>query len=404
MFARSIPRALYHTSRRKTQCQSFRFPMLSRVQQGKTQSRQISTRAAAKKLFQEYPFSFSLACFLILTGAGSLLYTTYVYNTYIVANLHNFPEPVANKLRRALFYSNQDVNPKKAVNYYRQALAVADEIGMDPFSDEILGTKIALASFMEKVNQHQKAIDILEIVRADCKKWLETTGKQEGRQADRTRVLAKTVAISVKLGDLYADEYIADQDTAGKNLIEGVETALKEQKRREDEGTLDGEGPWMSNEEMGGALESLANHYEQKDQHYLAAPLYLQCLALLPQTSCHAVVLMNNLSISLAQQIPPPTSTTLPPSRPALVSSARTWAQKSLSIAAGIKPPERNEECDVGCAVATHNLGEFAEMDGDIAEARRRYEEAKGLSQAIGFRGGVERAEEGLGRVEKLAG
>ena len=149
---------------------------------------------------------------------------------------------------------------------------------------------------------------------------------------------------------------------------------------------------------------ALANHYEQKDQHYLAAPLYLQCLSLLPQTSCHAVVLMNNLSISLAQQIPPPTAALPAPSRPALVSSARTWAQKSLSIAAGIKPPERNEECDVGCAVATHNLGEFAEMDGDIAEARRRYEEARGLSQVIGFRGGVERAEEGLSRVEKLAG
>ena len=113
---------------------------------------------------------------------------------------------------------------------------------------------------------------------------------------------------------------------------------------------------------------------------------------------------MNNLSISLAQQIPPPISATPPPSRPALVSSARTWAQKSLSIAAGIKPPERNDECDVGCAVATHNLGEFAEMDGNIVEARRRYEEARGLSQAIGFRGGVERAQEGLERVAKLVG
>ena len=168
---------------------------------------------------------------------------------------------MANKLRRALYYSNQDVNPKKAVDYYRQALAVAEEIGMDPFSDEILGTKIALAALMEKVNQHQKAIDILEIVRADCKKWLQTTGQQEGREADRTRVLAKTVAISVKLGDLYAGEYIADQDSAGKNLMEAVETGLREQKRREDEGTLEGEGPWISSEEMGGALECKSGLY-----------------------------------------------------------------------------------------------------------------------------------------------
>ena len=191
----------------------------------------------------------------ILTGAGSLLYTSYVYNSYIVGSFHKFPEPVANKLRRALYYSNIDVNPKKAVEYYRQALALADEVGMDPFSDEIIGTKITLAALMERINQHQKAIDILEIVRKDCNKWLETIGKQEDRKVDRTRVLAKTVGISVKLGDLYANEYIADKDAAEKNLIEGVEISLKEQKRREDEGIEDEEGPWMSNEEMGGALE-----------------------------------------------------------------------------------------------------------------------------------------------------
>ena len=324
---------------------------------------------------------------------------------------------MANKLRRALYYSNIDLDPKKAVGYYQQALAKADEVGMDPFSDEIIGTKLTLAGFLEKINQHQKAIDVLEIVRADCKKWLDTIGKREGRESDRTRVLAKTVGISVKLGELYANEYIMDQESAEKNLIEGVEISLKEHKRREDEGVTEDEGPWMSNEEMGGALEctlqsrhvtlvdtnssftALATHYEQKNLHYLAAPLYLQCLSLLPQTSCHAVVLMNNLSISLAQQIPPPTVSTPPPSRSALISSARAWAQKSLSIAAAIKPPDRNEECDVGCAVAIHNLGEFAEMDGDIAEARRRYEEAKGLSKAIGFLEGAERAAEGLQRI-----
>lgn len=290
---------------------------------------------------------------------------------------------------------------------------------MDPFSDEILGVKISLAGFLEKIHQHQRAIDVLEIVRRDCNKWLETVGKREGREGDRTRILAKTVGISVKLGELYANEYIGDQDAAEKNLIAGVEISLRERKRREDEGVKEGEGAWMSNEEMGGALEciitstsirtlgltlllALANHYEQKDLHYLAAPLYLQCLSLLPQTSCHAVVLMNNLSISLAQQSAPATASTPPPSRSALIANARSWAEKSLSIAAAIKPPERNEECDVGCAVATHNLGEFAEMDGNLAEARKRYEEAKGLSKAIGFSEGAERADEGIKRVRSV--
>lgn len=111
--------------------------------------------------------------------------------------------------------------------------------------------------------------------------------------------------------------------------------------------------------------------------------------------------LVNNLSISLAQQLPPPVPGQPPPSRPALISNARSWAEKAIAVAAKITPPNRNDECDVGCAVATHNLGEFAEMDGNLVEARRRYEEAKGLAKAIGFKEGIVNAEASLQRISK---
>ena len=110
---------------------------------------------------------------------------------------------------------------------------------------------------------------------------------------------------------------------------------------------------------------------------------------------------MNNLSISLAQQEPPPTPGQPPVSRSALVDNARAWAEKAIAVAAKIIPPERTEECDMGCAVATHNLGEFAEMDGNIAEARRKFEEAKSLSKAIGFQEGVNNSEDALRRLRK---
>jgi hypothetical protein len=110
---------------------------------------------------------------------------------------------------------------------------------------------------------------------------------------------------------------------------------------------------------------------------------------------------VNNLSISLAQQNPPPTPGEPPISRPGLVSNARAWAEKAVAVAAKIAPPERTEECDVGCAVATHNLGEFAEMDGNITEARKRYEEAKSLAKAIGFQEGVINSEDALRRISK---
>ena len=128
-------------------------------------------------------------------------------------------------------------------------------MGMDPFSDEIIGTKIQVASLMEKIHQYQKAIDVLEIVHSDCLKWMEKRGEREGNEGNRTRVLGKMVGVSVKLADLYSVQYIADHEAAEARLIWAVETVLKEQKRREDEGVKEGEGQWMSNEEIGGALE-----------------------------------------------------------------------------------------------------------------------------------------------------
>lgn len=111
---------------------------------------------------------------------------------------------------------------------------------------------------------------------------------------------------------------------------------------------------------------------------------------------------MNNLASSISQQYPPPVPNQPPPSRASLVSNARLWAQKAVDLAAKVPDSERNDECDEGCAAATHNLGEFAEMDGDIVEARRRYEEALGLSKSVGFKEGVQNSQAALKRLKKM--
>lgn len=108
---------------------------------------------------------------------------------------------------------------------------------------------------------------------------------------------------------------------------------------------------------------------------------------------------MNNIAAALAQQKPVP-EPGQPPSSPAqLRESGRAWANRALELAGTIKPPERDLECDRGCVVATHNLGEFAEMDGNVKEAQQRYEEAGSIAHAIGFEEGVISANEGLRRL-----
>ena len=361
----------------------------------------------------------TLATSLIIAGVGLLVYINYFYQNYIIGAYHNFPEEVAKKLRRAIYYTKTDLNPNEALKYYRQALQVAAEVGMDPMGDEVMGVKIEVAGLMERVGQWGKAIDVLERIRGDNLKFLELYGDRPDLRKQRTHILGKTVAISVKLGEHYANPAIWDRDLAEERLVWAVETVFKEKARRDREGvTEEQEGRWMTDEEIGGATEALAQNYVDKDQHYLATPLFLQCLTLQESADCHSVILMNNLASSIAQQNPRVaraaqayaqsthiTSNSAPSgpaaTRETLISNAKLWAQKALDVARDIKPPERTEECDVGCAVATHNLGEFAEMAGDMEGARRRYREAVSLSRAVGFQEGVENSSERLRNLGK---
>ena len=114
-----------------------------------------------------------------------------------------FPEKVANKLRRALYYTNQDPDPKQALRYYKEALALCEEEGLDPFSDEVIGVKIQIAAFLEGIWNHATAAKILEQLLADCKKWVELEGNkhiQDGRRSAVLRAAHRTHNNKIRQG------------------------------------------------------------------------------------------------------------------------------------------------------------------------------------------------------------
>lgn len=191
-------------------------------------------------------------------------------------------------MRRALYYSNYNPDPQRALKYYKQALDLCKELGLDPFSDDVMGIRIQLAAWLEQIENYEVSAKVLEALLDDCKRWVavmeksvkdgtapklasppaKTPGETEGDQqaatdapppetlwGKRTRVLGKAVGISVKLGELYSNEHVMQQDLAHDRLIWSVETALKEARRRSVEGLKEGEGDWMSPESIGGALE-----------------------------------------------------------------------------------------------------------------------------------------------------
>ncbi|KAL1837967.1 hypothetical protein VTJ49DRAFT_3175 [Mycothermus thermophilus] len=369
-----------------------------------------------------------------VVAAGALLvYCVYLYYSYFNApQFTRYPEPIARALRKALYFSNHDPDPQRALKYYKQALELCDQEGLDQFSDDVMGIKIQVAAWLEKIESYQNAITVLENLLSDCKRWVEAMEKgaaegtlpklepepvlskegestdttatvpdkpREGWWAKRTRILAKAVGISVKLANLYSDEHVLERDAAHERLIWAVETTLKEMQRRAKEGLKEGEGPWLSPEEIGGSLEALAQSYQLKSQYHLALPLYFQALRLC-QEPCHMAVLMNNIAASFAEHplIPPgdapvhalmpeevKTWTTAAEQQATYLASAQRWARNALQHAQEPKGDRRTPECDQACAVALSNMGSVLAMLGKNAEAREKYQQAIDLSKKLGL-------------------
>lgn len=216
---------------------------------------------------------------------GAAGYAVYMYFNYFYAEqFTKYPPDVAKSLRRALYYSNHQLDPQLALKYYKLAIEQCNANGLDPFSDEVVGIKIQLAAWLEKIGNVKGAIHVLDLVLAENKKWLrmveanpeklprapvpgtvvgegqtqQTITKEDFEQwiwSSRNRVLAKTCQISIKLGELYADDQVLDKDKSHEYLTWGVETSLKEFRRRATDGVKKDEGPWLTPDEIGAALE-----------------------------------------------------------------------------------------------------------------------------------------------------
>lgn len=220
---------------------------------------------------------------------GIVTYITKVCIEYFYARqFTKYPAPIAKSLRRALYYTNIKSEPALARKWYKRALEQCNELGLDPYSDDVLGIRIQTAAWLEKIGNYPGAITVLESVWRDCTNWVGTMEKgiadgtvdklgrvpaptvpkpePESKSADddeepenlwakRTRLLAKAVGTSTKLGELYGDGHVNDSENSQTKLIWAVETALSEARRRKTEGVKPEEGKWLSPEEFGGAME-----------------------------------------------------------------------------------------------------------------------------------------------------
>lgn len=419
-------------------------------------------REASKDIFRKNPFVLPLAILSAVGGIAFFVYASYVEVTKNIPQYTKFPPKVADALRQAIYYTDIDLNAPKALAAYKNALHLAIEEGMHPFSDEVLGLKIQVAAMLEKAGLVKQAAEVLERTKSEALSWVEEGHRSESSTVTKTtlpeaqsssqpkvspdnlqtneqalqdaekelkvmqefearqrdRALKKVIGMEMKLAELYSSDYIQDDKKAETAQVAAVELCLKEMHRRQklglpvgassDEGS---DSSWMNLSEIATALTDLATSYTVKERHELAMPLYLRALDIIraeegDKPSCKQVVLLNSVASSMAGQAQPTSSRVQQMKQQGIsqdptVEAARQWAQKAIDVAAHIKPPLRDEECDLSCVAATYNLGELAELQQKPETAIARYTEARSLAKGLGYQEGVSLADDALKRLQK---
>ena len=168
----------------------------------------------------------------------------------------NYPEAVGLKLRRARYFTDHNPDSARAMKAYIDAVTMASEKGMHPLSDEVIGIWIDMARCLEKIGNIKQAIEVLEDQRKKALFWIEKHGEVEGNAGDRTRLLQKAIQLGTKIGELFSSPYYPNKEKSGEYLTWAVETMLKENKRRRDEGLKPGEGELgLDADQQGAQLE-----------------------------------------------------------------------------------------------------------------------------------------------------
>ena len=373
--------------------------------------------------------------------------------------ISRFPDVVASSLRCAIYYTTVVPEPGRALKFYRRAMAQAYQVGMDPMSDEVLGIRIMVAFWMEKQDNWEQSIEVLESIRKNCLEEVEKFEKdvkdgkiaEDGRLKEefmvakppeteapdgqplhptlqtkprdeqetgyrrRERLLHKAVQTSVKLGELYASQHVLSPDASHHHLVWAVETTLKEFRRRSTEKPKPGEQKWMTPAETGASMESLGRDYLRREQFHLSIPLFFQALRSC-EDPCHRATIMNNLAVSFAQHpIYSPKdggdegtlslkdlfASSMPNTRQDCLDAASNWAKNAYQHARDVKGDERTPECDEACAVALCNWGDVAAIQGKTELAKKKYAQAVELSKKLEFKDGVKQAQEGLKKLNR---
>jgi hypothetical protein len=394
-------------------------------------------RAAGRDIWRKNPVFFPFAVVSIIAAGAFctyLLRSLYVQTTDVNEKVTSFPDPVAKELRKALYYTEVNLEPQKALDHYRAAFSIATDIGMHPYSDEVMGIKLQMVDLMVKAGFHKRATQLLGRISSDAIVWVNRTRSRlalkmedpkkplmdpnlqeillpsdedvayETRQASRT--LKKVIGLQLLLGELHEDEHLKEPIKAFMARRNALDLLRQEIVNRQGRGlppvaTPEEEDDWLSAEEAGHTMTDLGENWLRAGRPDKALELLMPAIAILrevegKQVSCRQVVLLTNIAAAMFDHKPGDQSVA-DKKKPVVtvenqMEASRDWALKAIEVSTKVQEDVRDEQCDLGCAAAADVLSAIAEWQGADEEARKWLREEKRYCESASYVEGVEMA------------
>lgn len=364
---------------------------------------------------RDYPIVLPVLIIATTASLGLLGLVGYDSYTRVSSKVKGYPEPVEYQLRRALHAIYVRPDPDKAMQFFTEAIKVAEEVGMDPYSMPVLGIRIRLAEAMEKFGRAKGAIEVLQGVVKMCEERVADidrgTNVPEPAKAtgQRQEMVKQIIQNKVKIAALYESDYVQDTSSAKATMSDAIALLTKESKDPHINGFSEDNTAGLSLSEIASMLSQMGDLYATTGEEENAVQVYMLTLQPLRAScngtrSCKEVQVMSNIAstMDVAMKKPGVMVNGKPATAESLAAARRAtlmWADQAIKTAEVVRPEDRDEICEMGMISASMTKADLLLMDGKLIQAREAWRSLLPSLREKNLDGLVKVAEDGIRRA-----
>lgn len=392
------------------------------------QSRSASTRnfnqqASFKDRFrthwrsakQDYPILLPVLIIGTITSISVLGLLVYDELTRVSPQFAAYPEPVEAHLRQALRHVYVKPDPDVAQAYFTRALKAADDCGMDPFSQPVIGIRTRLAEMLEKFGRAKAAIEVLGGTVKMCEDRIADIDRgvsnldPELTASQRRGIFTVVLRSKVKMANIFESEYMQDPNQAKEILSEAVGQLVKETKDPQTKGFSEENSAGLPLEEIASMLSQMGDLYATTGEEANAVQVYMLTLQPLRAAcngtrSCKEVQILSNIAstMDIAMKKPGAKINGQPATKDSLAAARRVilkWADQAIATSDVVTPENRDEICELGRISAELTKADLLLEDGKQIQAREAFRAILPTLREKGLDNLVKTAEIGLQRT-----